>query len=305
MAGIYSQGGSAGHRYAGWLSEVEAKNFQFGGKVFNGLPSAIYVGSNLVWTYWMKDPAMTAIYGAFGQTDGTAVINATNAYLTQLAASDRDKATALAGFINAYPVNWGTLLVDFQPVDYIEKPTGTTIWVKTGIKPQQGDIEEIECEIAWNSNNSNYQAVIIGVAETSSYIGYTIAYMSNNLRVFGFSTGVSLADHAFHTIKANTAEGTYVDGVLHEHTPIASPRTYTNEQQLFNKYSNGYEVEHFFGKQKQMIAKINGSLVAWFVPCYNKTSNLIGMYDVVKGAMAGIGGSGAFLKGANVIINTP
>ena len=49
MAGIYSQGGSAGHRYAGWLSEVEAKNFTFGGKVFNGSPSAIYVGSNLVW----------------------------------------------------------------------------------------------------------------------------------------------------------------------------------------------------------------------------------------------------------------
>ena len=99
MAGIYSQGGSAGHRYAGWLSEVEAKNFIFGGKVFNGSPSAIYVGSNLVWA-GLKDAAMRAILGAFGQTDGKAVINATNAYLNQLAASDRDKATALAGFIN-------------------------------------------------------------------------------------------------------------------------------------------------------------------------------------------------------------
>lgn len=49
MAGIYSQGGSAGHRYAGWLEQVEAKNFHHGGKVFNGSPSAIYVGSNLVW----------------------------------------------------------------------------------------------------------------------------------------------------------------------------------------------------------------------------------------------------------------
>ena len=107
MAGIYSQGGSAGHRYAGWLSEVEAKNFQFGGKVFNGSPSAIYVGSNLVWTYWLKAPAMTAIYGAFGQRDGMAVIKATNAYLTQLAASGqagKDKATALAGFINEDPM---------------------------------------------------------------------------------------------------------------------------------------------------------------------------------------------------------
>ena len=86
MAGIYSQGGSAGHRYAGWLETVEAKNFQFGGKVFNGSPSAIYVGSNLVWMNWLTKAAKQAILGAFGQRDGMAVIKATNAYLIQLAA---------------------------------------------------------------------------------------------------------------------------------------------------------------------------------------------------------------------------
>ena len=102
MTGIFSKGGSAGHRYAGWLSEVEAKNFQFGGKVFNGSPSAIYVGSNQVWP-WLTIAAQQAIRGAFGQRDGKAVIKATNAYLNQLAASGqagKDKATALAGFIN-------------------------------------------------------------------------------------------------------------------------------------------------------------------------------------------------------------
>ena len=72
MAGIYSQGGSAGHRYAGWLETVEAKNFQFGGKVFNGSPSAIYVGSNLVWLV-LSYATMQAILGAFG-VDGWAVI---------------------------------------------------------------------------------------------------------------------------------------------------------------------------------------------------------------------------------------
>ena len=108
MAGIFSQGGSAGHRYAGWLETVEAKNFQFGGKVFNGSPSAIYVGSNLVWMLGLlTKAAKQAILGAFGQRDGMAVINATNAYLNQLAASGqagKDKATALAGFINEDPM---------------------------------------------------------------------------------------------------------------------------------------------------------------------------------------------------------
>lgn len=104
MAGIYSQGGSAGHRYAGWLETVEAKNFQFGGKVFNGSPSAIFVGSKMVWANWLTKATKQAILGAFGQRDGWAVIKATNAYLTQLAVSDRDKATALAGFINEDPM---------------------------------------------------------------------------------------------------------------------------------------------------------------------------------------------------------
>lgn len=109
MAGIYSQGGSAGHRYAGWLETVEAKNFQFGGKVFNGSPSAIYVGSKMVWpSGWLTFAAVQAILGAFGQTDGMAVINATNAYLSQLAASGqagKDKATALADVLNANSQN--------------------------------------------------------------------------------------------------------------------------------------------------------------------------------------------------------
>jgi hypothetical protein len=103
MAGIYSQGGSAGHRYAGWLSKVEAKNFQFGGKVFNGSPSAIYVGSKMVWANCLTKATKQAIMAAFG-VDGTAVIAATNEYLNGIAASDKAKATALAGFINEDPM---------------------------------------------------------------------------------------------------------------------------------------------------------------------------------------------------------
>ena len=50
---------------------------------------------------WLKAATQQAILGAFGD-DGWAVINATNAYLNGIAASDRDKATALAGFINTW-----------------------------------------------------------------------------------------------------------------------------------------------------------------------------------------------------------
>lgn len=139
MAGIFSQGGSAGHRYAGWLSEVEAKNFTFGGKVFNGSPSAIYVGSNQVWP-WLTIAAQQAIRGAFGQRDGMAVINATNAYLNQLAASGqagKDKATALAGWLNTYAVEDAHIVYSLVPtlgvLRYIHG--GYTEQVSTGIVP--------------------------------------------------------------------------------------------------------------------------------------------------------------------------
>ena len=52
---------------------------------------------------WLTKETKQAILGAFGD-DGKAVINATNAYLNGIAASDRDKATALAGFINEDPM---------------------------------------------------------------------------------------------------------------------------------------------------------------------------------------------------------
>ena len=53
---------------------------------------------------WLKGATTAAILAAFGQTDGKAVIKATNAYLAALAATDPTKASALAGFINEDPM---------------------------------------------------------------------------------------------------------------------------------------------------------------------------------------------------------
>lgn len=177
MAGIYSQGGSAGHRYAGWLSEVEAKNFQFGGKVFNGSPSAIYVGSNLVWAgRWLTGTTLQAILGAFGQRDGWAVINATNAYLNQLAASDRDKATALAGFINKDPMMVCSLGLEVEGVTMpIRWLVGDgNCWIDSGVKPTQYPLSIKMKGIFYGSIQSGDHGMI-GCWDGSRgfFIGYT------------------------------------------------------------------------------------------------------------------------------------
>ena len=54
---------------------------------------------------WLNGATMQAILGAFGVLDGKAVINATNAYLNQLAATDPTKASALADLLNSSTEN--------------------------------------------------------------------------------------------------------------------------------------------------------------------------------------------------------
>lgn len=53
---------------------------------------------------WLTGATATAILAAFGQTDGKAVIKATNRYLNGIAATDPTKAQALAAFINEDPM---------------------------------------------------------------------------------------------------------------------------------------------------------------------------------------------------------
>ena len=192
MAGIYSQGGSAGHRYAGWLETVEAKNFTFGGKVFNGSPSAIYVGSNQVWP-WLTIAAQQAIRGAFGQRDGMAVIKATNAYLNQLAASDRDKATALAALINEDPMMVCSLGLEVEgvtmPIRWM-KSTGAQ-YIDTGFNGfvHKQDTLEVHCQgISYPSSI----APIFGWRDASTPANLLELWVRNNSD-YNTSTGTDFA----------------------------------------------------------------------------------------------------------------
>ena len=80
------------------------------------------------YSYWLYPTTKTTILAAFGATDGTVVIAATNAYLDGIAASDKVKATALAALINEDPMMVCSLGLEPQgvtmPVRWITK-TGT------------------------------------------------------------------------------------------------------------------------------------------------------------------------------------
>jgi hypothetical protein len=46
--------------------------------------------------------------------------------------------------------------------------------------------------------------------------------------------------------------------------------------------------------------KSSGVLVRNFIPCYRKSDNVIGMYDVINDAFYTNSGTGTFIKGPNI-----
>ena len=289
MAGIYSQGGSAGHRYAGWLSEVEAKNFIFGGKVFNGSPSAIYVGSNLVWTYWLKAPAMTAILGAFGQRDGMAVIKATNAYLNQLDASGqagKDKATALAALLNSsttIAVNWATLYLDYQCVEYIASNGNQRININ--LTPSSGTTR-LEHVIQFTTTSGRQ---LMGQNSGGGYWGQNASGYYERYTASSVKTGnkdLVVIDKDLPHFTVNGIE-----------TNLKSSLGWsgTAKYQMFQlEGSFGCKMRCFY-----FAAYSNGTLQCMAVPCYKKSNNASGLYDLATGTFYINEGSGSFTNGTS------
>lgn len=87
---------------------------------------------------WLKYATRAAILAAFGQTDGKAVIKATNAYLNAIAATDPTKASALAAMINQYPMLVGGL-VDTGTKKVTMTSVGTSIFFTDVIPDQTSD----------------------------------------------------------------------------------------------------------------------------------------------------------------------
>ena len=101
---------------------------------------------------WLKDATKAAILGAF-RDDGMAVINATNDYLNGIAASDRDKATALAGFINEDPMMVCSLGLQPQGVDMPIRwlVNNGAAYIDTGFVPTN----QTSIDTVYNATSSN------------------------------------------------------------------------------------------------------------------------------------------------------
>lgn len=177
----------------------------------------------------------------------------------------------------------------YQQVEYIESTD--TQYIDTGFKPNQNTKVEIYGQQVKNLSNSLFGVNPLFVI-TSLNGKYAFRY--NNTT---FATSVSSLGIAKLVLDKNNA---YVNDAL-VNTFSAGTFQSTYNACLFARASASGGVEEK-GSSKIYYAKIwdNGTLIRDFIPCYRKSDNVIGLYDLVNGVFYTNAGTGTFLKGADV-----
>ena len=250
---------------------------------------------------WLKAATKQAILGAFGVSDGKAVIKATNAYLNQLAATDPTKATALARFINAYAVEDAHIVYSLVPTLGVRRWLGTNdgAHIDTGFKATDYAHSYLY-EVIWKTAQSSGGSIIGTIANNAGfgqiYVNGSISQLWGGVGNTNTNLNASLALDTEYTdsVKFDFDAGKVTritDGVSQTNTHNISTRPSTSA--FLYAYNNGGSPAQ---KTKCSFAdvKLYGDdvLVKWFVPFIR--NNVNGMLDLIGGTFYANAGSGSF-----------
>ena len=199
--------------------------------------SAASLGSlDLFRAGWLKFAAVQAIMAAFG-VDGTAVIRATNDYLNGIAASDKAKATALAGFINEDPMMVCSLGLEPQgvtmPIRHIYGDN--TAYILTGIYPYTNTGMDLAFILKKTSRNG-----IFGGSTNGGYKGLE-AYSNGHIDLLYGTTFVTneltaAVDDEVHIVAKGTSYQVYKNGTLVK-SGTATTGTYSASESNFTLFA--------------------------------------------------------------------
>ena len=234
---------------------------------------------------WLKAATKQAILGAFGD-DGWAVIKATNAYLNGIAASDRDKATALAGFVNEDPMMVCSLGLEVQgvtmPIRWLV--TDNKSWIDTGSSLDQG--ARLKAHIIIKGSNAHN--VILGAHELSSPYKRNMVGFYNGTFWLGCGNsdlnGGTASINGEYVINGTTKRGApnmVVDGTQVINGTDSGARSARNLYFLANNNTANGGSQFFNGHIAYgEVYDENETLLRNFVPC--KHNNEAGWLDLVN-----------------------
>lgn len=200
---------------------------------------------------------------------------------------------------------------EYQQVEYI-KGTGTQ-WLDTGYTATNGMIAEYEVMYGSDIQTIN-GGYIVGSHNTYSPYSRNGGYYNNNASIKGWELGygnfypkssATIEYDKKYKVKFSTiSENGYlmVDDVRLIYRTDSSGMSSNTHVMIFTNAITNRE-----GGSKT-IAKVfyikiwntNGDLIKDYVPCYRKSDNVIGMYDLVNKEFITNQGTGTFVKGRDV-----
>ena len=184
----------------------------------------------------------------------------------------------------------------FQEVEYIE--SSGTQYIDTGVSG--GSTGGYEISFQPTSYLRNYQQYLAGDRlTTGNKVPKLFAYSSLlQFRIEGNTTyQLTLTSGVFNKIEVKENGDFYLNGTQ-EGTFTISNGFGDKTMCIFN----ANEENNLFSAMRLEYLKLNkdGTLVRYFIPCYRKADNEVGLYDLVNGVFYTNAGTGTFTKGGNV-----
>lgn len=220
------------------------------------------------------------------------------------------------------------MVIDWSKVKAVKIPegdckrvaiNGTIVWEKGGLPSEYQQVAYIE--------SSGTQYIDTGViGKTGLHIVAEMGYTAppkgffgcryGNTRFFvtlwpspyfdfGYGgdlrTGIAAESRKIYNIDFDTStslkrfgiDGSYVTSTAHHDTPHPIYIFCYNKDRVATSFSN-------LIFKSMTITDENGDKIRDFVPCYRKSDNVAGLYDLVNGVFYTNAGSGTFIKGEDV-----
>lgn len=182
----------------------------------------------------------------------------------------------------------GRIPNEYQEVAYIGKSSATASYIDTEYKP------------TYNTKVVTKASLFTGFlcGEDSGWItkGFGIlknySYFSNKFSSISITTDI----HDFVTSK----DGYYVDNVLKDSFSGAAAFTADYPLYIYSNNRNGSPSEYGYGNIYTFKIYQTDVLQRDFVPCYEKSTNNIGLYDLVTKKFYSPSGTGTWIKGEDV-----
>jgi len=199
----------------------------------------------------------------------------------------------------------GRLPDAFQEVEYIGKDTAGGPYINTGItavattidvQSKHAFVESADCYMMGvRSSNNSTQFCFCGYYSWNNQFAYPSYYYVSFPQQYTMGREILIDAHF-----EQGNQTVYVDGVLESTRNNTTAMNVDLPFYLFGRNNNG-TIGNQPKKCKIYYWKItkNGTLVRDYVPCYRKSDNEIGLYDLVSNSFFPNDGTGSFTKGAN------